>query len=78
MAYVSDNSEKMLEEYANFAVDASLRIIDNFNNDILGVQFIGMWPQNIQEVSLSHKESEVLLESGVTFVYDYFTLRDNP
>jgi len=78
MAYISNNSDKMLELYENFAVDASLRIIDNFNNNILGVQFVGMWPQNIQEVSLSHKESEVLLESGVTFIYDYFKLQENP
>jgi hypothetical protein len=77
MVFISNNSDKMLERYANYAVDASLRIMDNFNNDILGVQFIGMWPQNLQEVSLSQKESEVLLESGATFTYDYFTVREN-
>ena len=78
MAFISNNRDKMMERYANYAVDSSLRIIDNFNNDILGIQFTGMWPTNLQECSLSHKESEVLLESGVTFLYDYFTLRENP
>jgi len=77
MAYIADNKEKMLELYQNYAIDTTLRIIDNFNNDILAVDFAGMWPTNLQEVGFSMKEGEVLLEAGATFVYDYFTIREN-
>jgi hypothetical protein len=47
------------------------------NHSKFAVDFKGMWPTNIQEVSFSYKEGEVLLESSVTFVYDYFTVNDN-
>jgi len=56
---------------------ARQRIIDNFGADVIAVQFAGMWPTNLQEVSFSMKEGEVQLEGGCTFVYDYFTVRDN-
>lgn len=77
MRYIANNRDKMLEKYENYAIDATLRIIDNFNTDILGIDFTGMWPTNLQEVSFSMKEGEVLLEAGATFVYDYFTIREN-
>lgn len=77
MMYIANNKDKMMEKNENFKVDAALRIIDNFNNDILGVQFIGMYPTNLQEVSFSMKEGEILLEGGATFVYDYFVIKEN-
>lgn len=72
MRLISNNKDKMMERYAEFAVDATLRIINNFNETAIGVKFVGMWPTNLQEVSFSHKESEIQLESAVTFIYDYF------
>jgi hypothetical protein len=77
MSYIANNRDKMLEKYENFAVDATLRIIDNFGSDILGVDFAGVWPTNLQEVSFSSKEGEILLEAGATFTYDYFSVREN-
>lgn len=77
MTYISNNKDKMMEFYDRYAVDASLRILDNFNNCILGVNFKGMWPTNLQEVSFSHKEGEVQLEGGCTFVFDYYEVVEN-
>lgn len=76
MRLITNNKDKMAEQYTNFAIDSTLRIIDNFNETALGVKFIGMWPTNLQEVSFSHKESEIQLESSVTFIYDYFEIVD--
>ena len=72
MMYISNNKDKMLTNYHDYVVDASLRIINNFGGDIMGIKYIGMWPTNLQEVSFSMKEGEVLIEGGATFVYDYF------
>ena len=77
MTYIANNKDKMLELYERYAIDTTLRIIDNFNADIMAVDFAGMWPTNLQEVGFSMKEGEVLLEAGATFVYDYFTIREN-
>ena len=77
MTHIANNKDKMLELYQLFTVDSTLRVIDNFNNNVLAIDFTGMWPTNLQEVSFSMKEGEILLEGGATFVYDYFTIRQN-
>jgi hypothetical protein len=77
MTYISDNHEKMLENYADYAVDTTLRIMDNFGSDVMAIKFVGMWPTNLQEVSFSVREGEVQLEGGATFLYDYFVVREN-
>lgn len=76
MTYISDNKDKMGEEYHKYAVDTSLSITDNFQNEILRIVFHGMWPLNLQEVSFSMREGEVFVEGGATFIYDYFTVRN--
>jgi hypothetical protein len=76
MTYISDNKDKMAELYQNYAVDASLLITDNFKNEIIKIVFVGMWPLNLQEVSFSMREGEVFVESGATFIYDYFEVRN--
>jgi len=76
MKHISNGKDKMAEFYREYAIDASLKITNNFNQDIMAVKFSGIWPTNLQEVSFSHKEGEILLESSVTFVYDYFTIID--
>ena len=76
MTYISDNSEKMGEEYHKYAVDATLSVTDNYQNEILRIVFSGMWPVNLQEVSFSMREGEVFVEGGATFVYDYFKVRN--
>jgi hypothetical protein len=77
ITYISNNKDKMMENYDRYAVDTSLRVLDNFNNAIIAVNFKGMWPTNLQEVSFSHKEGEVQLEGGVTFVFDYYEVVEN-
>lgn len=77
MIYIANNKDKMFERKELFAVDSTLRIIDNFGSDVFGIKFIGMWPTNLQEVSFSMKEGEIQLEGGATFVYDYFEIKEN-
>jgi len=76
MNFISNGKDKMAEFHKEYAIDTSLKIINNFNQNILAVKFASMWPTNIQEVSFSYKEGEVLLESGATFVYDYFQVAE--
>lgn len=77
MTFISDNHEKMAENYSDYAVDSTLKIIDNFGNDVMGIKFVGMWPTDLQEVTFSVREGEVLLEGAATFAYDYFVIREN-
>ncbi len=77
MSFINNGKDKMAEKYSQYAVDTSLKIMDNFGGDVMAVNYKGMWPTNLQEVSFSYKEGEVLLESSVTFVFDYFIIVDN-
>jgi len=77
ITYIADNKEKMMEFHRNYAVDATLRVLDNFNSAVIGITFVSMWPTNLQEVNFSMKEGEVLLEGGATFYYDYFEVKEN-
>ena len=75
MTYISNNKDIMGRDYAKYAVDATLAITDNFQNEILSVKFAGIWPLNLQEVSFSMREGEVFVESGASFVYDYLEIK---
>jgi hypothetical protein len=76
MSYINNNKDKMIERKENFGVDGSLIITDNFQNKILSLNFIDIWPMDMSEVSLSYREGEIFLESNVTFAYDYYEIID--
>ena len=77
MNMISNGKDQMAQFYKEYAIDAAVNVINNFEQPVLVVKFSGMWPTNLQEVSFSFKEGEVLLECSATFVYDYFTVAEN-
>lgn len=74
MSYINNNKDKMIESKQNFGVDGSLIITDNFQSNILLLRFVDIFPMDLSEVSLSYREGEVVLESNVTFAYDYYEI----
>ena len=72
MSYINNNNDKIAERHRNFSVDSAMVVTDNFNNVVLEVRFIDIWPSTLGEVSFSQREGDVLLESTVNFNYDYF------
>jgi len=63
--------------YGNYAVDATLRITDNFLNEIMRLHFTNVWPNQLSEVRLTTREGETNLECNAAFVYDRFELRED-
>lgn len=76
MQYINNNWNKIAEEHSNYAVDASLVITNNYRVPVVNISFIGIWPNNLGEVSFSQREGDVQLECMCNFTYDYFVLRD--
>ena len=74
MSYINDNYEKHMETHANYSVDASLQITDNFRENVLALTFVSIWPTNLGEVTLSQRDGETLIECMVNFSYDYFKI----
>jgi|GEM_PF-2288705 len=73
--YINNSKDKFSEDYKNYTVDATLRIIDNFHNETLKIFFVDVWPNMLGEVSLSQREGESLLECQASFVYNRFEIR---
>jgi hypothetical protein len=76
MSYINNNKDKIAEEHHKYGVDAALVVTDNYNNIVLEIRFVDIWPSQIGEVSFSQREGDVTLESTVNFNYDYFELRE--
>lgn len=76
MSYINNNNDKISEYHNRYSVDCSLVVTSNYGIPIMEVIFVGIWPSNIQEVSFSQREGDILLESAVSFSYDYFYVRD--
>ena len=76
MSYITNNIDKMMEQESNFKVDASLILLNNFQEKILNVKFVGIWPTTLGEVSMNQREGDVSLECMVNFNYDYFEVEN--
>lgn len=70
----NDDREKAMEQYYNYTVDATLQILDNFNTEILRVNFKNMWPQSMSEVQFSYRDREAVIESTAVFAYNYYEI----
>jgi hypothetical protein len=62
---------------SEYAVDATLRITDNFLNEIMRLHFTNIWPNQLSEVTLTTREGEANLECNAAFAYDRYELRED-
>jgi len=74
ITYINNNKDSFDGIHKNYVVDATLRIIDNFRNEILRILFVDIWPQTLGEIAFSHREGETVLECMASFAYDRFEL----
>lgn len=56
----------------SFSCDASLYVLDNFENEVLKIMFKNVWPKTLGELSLSYQETGTVLKCSVSFAYDGF------
>jgi len=75
--FINNNKDKYIDLQSNYAVDATLRILDNFQNQKFSLFFVDVWPNSIGEVSLTYREGETNLEAQVSFTYDRYEIREN-
>jgi hypothetical protein len=77
LMYIHNNKDKLAELKSNYAIDATLRIVDNFRQEILRIFFVDLWITALNEVTLSYREGEQNIECTATFEYDRFELRED-
>lgn len=76
LSYINNNKDQFMEEHYNYTVDATLRVTDNFQNEIFKLFFIDVWPNGLGEITFSHREAETILECNALFAYDRYEIRD--
>lgn len=66
---IDDGVNKFGHSVDQYFVDATLNVYDNADNRVIGIKVANIYPTNLNEVSLSHREGSNLLECGVNFNY---------
>ncbi|MBU0847682.1 hypothetical protein KKH23_10890 [Patescibacteria group bacterium] len=74
--FINNNRDKYIDLQSNYAVDATLRVLDNFRNQKFSLFFVDVWPSSIGEVLLTYREGETNLEAQVSFTYDRYEIRE--
>jgi hypothetical protein len=76
LTFINNNKDKYIDKHINYSVDATLRILDNFRNNVFSLFFVDVWPNNLGEVSLTYREGEQNIDAQVSFVYDRYEIRE--
>ncbi len=76
LTFINNNKDRYGRATNDYKVDATLRILDNFRNEILVMDLIGVWINMVGEVSLSYREGSDNLESSANFMYDRYEIRN--
>jgi hypothetical protein len=50
----------------DYKIDAFLKVTDNFDQTILRIKFIDVWPKALGAINFSYREGQSLLESDLT------------
>jgi hypothetical protein len=74
--FINNNKDKYIDTHFVYSVDATLRVTDNFQNQIFSLFFVDVWPNNMGEVTMTYREGEPNLECQISFVYDRFEVRE--
>ena len=76
LTYINNNKDRYGRERDSYKVDATLRVLDNFRNEILVIDLVGVWINMLGEISLTYREGSQNLESAANFIYDRYEIRN--
>ena len=74
MKYINNSKTRYARNENLYKIDSSLRILDNFKEEIMRLRFISVWPVSLGEVSMSFRDAEISLECSATLIYDRIEL----
>ena len=74
--YINNNEDRYDRNPAEYWVDATLQLVDNFDKPVMILQIYNMFPTMLGEISLSYREGEQNIQSSVSFAYTRYEVRD--
>ena len=69
ITFIDNGISKYGRPWREYFVDAILNLYDNSHNRVMGLKIINIYPTSINEVTLSQREGQENLSSGVNFNY---------
>ena len=76
LTYINNNKDRRGRIPQEYTIDATLRVVDNFQKEILRIFFTNLWINTLGEVRFSTREGDTNLESQAQFVFDRYELRE--
>jgi len=76
--YINNNKDRYDREPAQYWVDATLHLIDNFDKPVLAVKIHNIFPTSLGEIVLSYREGETNVLSSVSFSYTSLEVLEIP
>lgn len=76
LTFINNNKDKYIDIPYNYTTDATLKIVDNFQNHKFSLFFVNVWPNSLGEISLTYREGEAIMDAQVSFTYDRFEIRE--
>ena len=76
LTFINNNKDSYGQSSGDYKVDATLRILDNYRNEVFVVDLIGVWINMLGEMSLTYREGSQNLESSANFMYDRYEIRN--
>jgi hypothetical protein len=75
ITYINNNKDKFYEFHKDFTVDVTIRVFDNFKNQVFEIFLTDVFITELGEARLSQREDETYIESIASFRYDRYELR---
>lgn len=76
LKYINNNKDRRGRIPQEYTIDATLRVLDNFQQEILRIFFTNLWVNSLGEVRFSTREGEANLECQASFVFDRYEVRE--
>jgi len=74
LIYVCNNFDKPSSLPADYMVDMSIKLMDNYNVEKVVIMFKNVWIQSLGELSLSVRDGESHIECNATLYYDRYEI----
>jgi len=76
ITFINNNKDRYGRERNDYKIDATLRVLDNFKEEIFAVDLVGLWINMLGEINLNYREGSHNLESSANFIYDRYEVRN--
>jgi hypothetical protein len=76
LTFINNNKDRFGRPRDEYKVDAVLRVLNNFRQEIMVIDIRNVWINMLGEMQLTYREGDTNLESQANFIYDRYEIRN--